>query len=75
MRDRRCQASAVEIAESLVGNYRQEHLFSLQQAVELFEFYQQKIGECLDYFADLPDPRRDNENRRFCALSKRATGS
>jgi transposase len=41
-----------------VGNYRQEHLFSLKQAVELFEYYQEKIGECEEemekYLANLP---------------------
>ena len=46
MRDRNCKASAEVIAQSLVGNYRQEHLFALKQAVELFEFYQEKIQEC-----------------------------
>lgn len=46
MRDRNCKATAEEIAQSLVGNYRKEHLFALKQAVELFEFYQQKIREC-----------------------------
>jgi len=46
MRDRNCKATAEVIAQSLVGNYRQEHLFALKQAVELFEFYQEKIGEC-----------------------------
>jgi len=46
MRDARCHASADEIAASLVGTYRQEHLFELKQAVALFEVYQEKIGEC-----------------------------
>jgi transposase len=46
MRDYRCHATAEEIAQSLIGNYRQEHLFSLKQAVELFEYYQEKIAEC-----------------------------
>jgi transposase len=63
MRDRRCRASAQEIAQSLVGNYRQEHLFSLKQAVELFEFYQEKIVECETelekYFKSLPHKRED----------------
>jgi transposase len=30
----------------LQGNFRPEHLFSLQQAVELYEFYLAKINEC-----------------------------
>jgi transposase len=29
-----------------VGNYREEHLFALKQAVELYEFYQAKIADC-----------------------------
>jgi transposase len=63
MRDHRCHASAEVIAQSLVGNYRQEHLFALKQAVELFEFYQAKIGECEaeleKYLASLPHVRED----------------
>lgn len=46
MRDFRCHATAEEIGGALVGNYRQEHLFSLKQAVDLFEYYQEKIVEC-----------------------------
>jgi transposase len=64
MRDYRCHASAEEIAESLVGNYRQEHLFSLKQAVELFEVYQTKILECEGemekYLKSLPHKREDD---------------
>jgi transposase len=46
LRDPRCKNSVKTIARSLHGNYRTEHLFSLQQAVELYEFYQAKIGDC-----------------------------
>ena len=45
-RDRRCKNSQETIARSLQGNYRPEHLFSLKQAVELYQFYQTKIAEC-----------------------------
>jgi transposase len=45
-RDPRCQNSAETIAKSLVGNYREEHLFALTQAVELYEIYQSKISAC-----------------------------
>jgi hypothetical protein len=30
----------------LEGNYRQEHVFALEQALELYDFYQRKIQEC-----------------------------
>lgn len=46
MRDKRCKNSQETIARSLHGNYRSEHLFNLQQALEFYEFYQQKIAEC-----------------------------
>lgn len=45
-RDNRCRSSAATIAKSLVGNYREEHLFALKQAVELYETYQAKVREC-----------------------------
>jgi transposase len=35
LRDRHCQHSEAEIARALQGNWRTEHLFALQQAVEL----------------------------------------
>ena len=45
-RHERCRSSAETIAKSLVGNYREEHLFALSQAVSLYETYQAKIAEC-----------------------------
>ncbi|HVI78461.1 MAG TPA: hypothetical protein VM715_09930, partial [Candidatus Acidoferrum sp.] len=38
--------SQEEIAQSLVGNWREELLFVLRQALELYEVYQQKIAAC-----------------------------
>lgn len=46
MRDKRCKNSIETIAKSLEGNYRPEHIFSLKQAVESFEFYQTQIAQC-----------------------------
>lgn len=46
LRDERCHSSSETIAQSLVGNYRDEHLFALRQAVELYEIYQAKIADC-----------------------------
>ncbi len=46
LRDKRCKNSQATIARSLHGNYRPEHLFSLQQAVDFYEFHQQKIVDC-----------------------------
>jgi transposase len=46
LRDPRCKNSKETIARSLHGNFRPEHLFSLKQAVELYQFYQKQIAEC-----------------------------
>jgi transposase len=45
-RDLHCKHSRATIAKSLVGNYREEHLFALSQAVDLYETYQTKIADC-----------------------------
>ena len=45
-RDPRCAKSEEEIAKSLQGNYRREHLFALRQAVELYDFYTTQITAC-----------------------------
>ena len=45
-RDPRCRASAGEIGAALSGNWREEHVFALRQAMELYDAYQAKIAEC-----------------------------
>lgn len=46
LRDGRCHNPQHIIEASLEGNYREEHLFSLKQALELYDYYTQKIVEC-----------------------------
>ena len=46
LRDGRVKASADTIAKSLVGDYRREHLFTLDQSLTAFRHYQKLIGEC-----------------------------
>ncbi len=43
-RDYRCHASEGEIVAALTGNYRPEHLFALQQNLELFDIYQRQLA-------------------------------
>jgi transposase len=45
-RDRRCHASLQEIIAALTGNYRTEHLFTLKQQFEAYEFNCKQIAEC-----------------------------
>jgi transposase len=46
MRDPRCKQPMKVIESSLEGNYREEHLFSLKQAVDAYDFYQKQIQDC-----------------------------
>lgn len=46
MKNRRIRASTDEIAKSLHGNWRAEHLFALKQAVALFDFYGTQLVDC-----------------------------
>ena len=46
LRDRRIKADEKTIARSLRGHWREEHIFELTQALELYRFYHDKIAEC-----------------------------
>jgi transposase len=46
LRDYRCHASAETIEKALTGNYRAEHLFTLEQALALYEAYREKASAC-----------------------------
>jgi len=45
-RDPRCFSSESEIAKALRGNYREEHVLALKQALELYDFYSEQIRAC-----------------------------
>jgi transposase len=74
MRDPKCKNSAPSIAKALTGNYRDEHVFALRQAVELFDVYQSKLTDCdariadtLNAFetkTDLPQSPKTKKRRR-----------
>jgi transposase len=69
--DPRIRASQEEIARSLEGNWRPELLFVLQQELEMFDTYQQRIAECdrelqkhLAGFKDTVPPPAKNEAKK-----------
>jgi len=86
LRDGRCKNSAATIAKALRGDWREEHLFALAQAVELVDAYQAKIAACderiqahLQTFADRsdgqslppgPPPRADRHDLSFDATAE-----
>jgi transposase len=46
MREPGVKNTSEVIAKALEGDYRQEHLFALKQAVELYDFYHRQIEAC-----------------------------
>jgi transposase len=46
LRDSRCHATVETIEKALTGNYRAEHLFGLEQALALYDTYQEKASAC-----------------------------
>ena len=46
LRDKRLHADEETVARSLYGNWREEHLFSLTQALEHYDFLSQQIQSC-----------------------------
>jgi len=61
LRDRRIQASEEEVARSLEGNWQEDQLFELRQAVDEYNFRQKQVAECdcklQAYLAVLPSRR------------------
>ena len=51
LRNGRIRASEEEIVRSLQGSWREEHLFSLKQALSLYDSYQSSIAECDEQIA------------------------
>jgi transposase len=45
LRDHRCKKSEEQIAEQLSGHWREDHLFSLQQALKMYDAIQGRIGD------------------------------
>lgn len=46
LKSNRIRASKDEIEKSLVGNWREEHLFALKQAMSLYDAYSERLNEC-----------------------------
>ena len=86
LRDERCKRTEVEIARALQGNWREEHLFALKQALELYQDYEHLLRECdvkleahLATFADKsggqklePKPRRCGRRHNEAAFAVRS---
>ena len=71
LRDPRIKSDQKTIAKSLRGHWREEHIFELTQALELYRTYQDKIAQCdreieaqLERFEDDGEPPAPNGKKR-----------
>jgi transposase len=85
-RDYRCKASIQTIQNALIGNYQDEHVFELTQALALYDFYQTQVAQCDERIefalrqlqasepacAPLPAPRHRKQQSNGCAFDVRA---
>jgi len=46
LRDERCKRTEPQIARALHGNWREEHLFALKQALQLYQNYRHLLRDC-----------------------------
>ena len=82
LRDWRCHKNVEEIAQQLTGHWREDHLFSLQQSLQMYDAIQERIAdydrEILRKLAEMqrqdcradPPPRVKNPNKAR-AIKKR----
>jgi transposase len=47
-RNEHCQCTPAEMARALQGNWREEHLFALRQALKTYEHLRKQLAECDD---------------------------
>jgi transposase len=64
LRDPRCHKSVAEIADELTGHWREDHLFSLKQALRMYDAIEARLQEydqeILRYLASLPPTTGDD---------------
>src|SRR5664280_2445389 len=65
LRDRRCSKTQQEIAEQLTGHWREDHLFSLQQALKMYDAVQERIAayeqEILRQLGEMEEPGQQGQ--------------
>ena len=76
LRDGRCHKSEEEIAEQLSGHWREDHLFSLTQALKMYDSIQERMGEYEREILRSPAgmEREQNRGREAPKLSNKNKG-
>jgi len=78
MRDRNCKKSAEEIGRALTGTWRAEHLFVLEQSLEVYDFYTKQVDACdaeIDRMYTLARPDWEDGELKPLSVKKRSSHS
>ena len=65
-----CKNSEETIAKSLQGHWRDDHLFELRQAADLYRFYKQKLVECDEQIQLMLESFPDKDHQHPLARKK-----
>lgn len=73
LRNKACKKPQEAFVKALTGNFQKEHIFSLKQALDLYDFAGKQLGECdqlikeelerLPTITDKPLPKRDKDKK------------
>jgi transposase len=72
-RDARCKQTQQTIAKALEGNYEDDHLFELENAFSLYNYYSERISRCEDRINELLQTLVEStsqENKHFLGDKK-----
>ena len=74
LRNRQCKKSLETFIAALTGNFQEDHLFALKQALDLYDFAFKQLDECdkkilaeLESYPDVvntPPPKRDKDRKQ-----------
>lgn len=73
LRNKTCKKPEEAFVAALTGNFQKEHLFSLKQAIDLYDFTEKQLEECdkliqgelerLPTITEYPIPMRDKDKK------------
>jgi transposase len=78
MKHPQVKKSDEEIAKALTGDYRPEHLFTLRQALETYDFYQHQVRECdqqIQKYMEGLNSKKDTDSSSGSANPSEANGT
>lgn len=76
MKHKKVKSSEETIAKALTGHYREDHLFTLGQALESYDFIQRRIRECdarIEQYLRRFETRIDSPTQTTCPKRKKKT--